>query len=492
MFPAFKQTDREIRLSHKILYGIGEIPITVAMVLVGLFLLFFYNSVMKLPGTLVGIAGTTGLLLDAVIDPYIGYRSDHSRSRWGRRHGYMLVGGPAMGICLWLLLNPPQHWGTVPLFLWLLGATLLFRFAGALYRIPYLSMGAELSSNYQERTTIVSIRSFFGLCGTMTAAGLSFAFFLPGRFSSVDHTLNYADFEKLGLAFGALMVLTSLVATLGTPVPVFQNSADLPASRRMSFWVSVREALRNASFRHLWLSFTLFFLAVVLNAAVAIHYFTWYAGIDDNRILGIVQVGFYLGALAGVLLWLGISRYAEKKALCLWAFVGTALLMFAASFLIGEGRLFGTGNARPLILGHVIGGMVASAFWVLPPSMLADVADEDELYTGCRREGVFFGMLNFGEKVAAGVSFLVGGILLDYFVGLGPGTTPDVTASQRIGLVYGLLPGVLLLGAALLLSRYALNRQAVIRIQSELRERRRSPRTESSDLTETVLNQKPM
>src|ERR1700682_255092 len=86
-------------ISTKLLYGVGEIPITVTMVLFGLFALFFYNSVMGLPAPLVGIGIACGLVLDAVVDPYIGYRSDRAVHRMGRRHSFMLVGALGMGPC---------------------------------------------------------------------------------------------------------------------------------------------------------------------------------------------------------------------------------------------------------------------------------------------------------------------------------------------------------------------------------------------------------
>ena len=175
-----------LTVTAKLFYGIWEIPITVAMTLFGLFIVFFYGSVMRLPGTLVGIGCAAGLLFDALIDPYIGYRSDRFRSALGRRHPFMLAGAATMGMAFWLLLSPPQHLETPALFLWLLVTIMVFRFASALYRIPYLSLGADLVSDYHERTKIVGIRSVFGLAGTLAAATLSFALFFPVTQAGVD------------------------------------------------------------------------------------------------------------------------------------------------------------------------------------------------------------------------------------------------------------------------------------------------------------------
>ena len=109
----------------------GEIPITATMGLFGIYVLFFYNSVMRLDGTLAGIGVTAGLIVDAVLDPYIGFRSDASRFRLGRRQAFMLFGCLGMGPFFWALLSPPQGLSTPQLFCWLLISSLGFRFCFA-------------------------------------------------------------------------------------------------------------------------------------------------------------------------------------------------------------------------------------------------------------------------------------------------------------------------------------------------------------------------
>lgn len=448
-------------------YGIGEITVTVSMVLFGLFVLFFYTSVMRLPATLAGIGAAAGLLWDAIIDPYVGYRSDRQQGRFGRRHGYMFAGAVFAGVTFWLLLSPPRGLGTAGLFAWLLVTTLLFRSAGALYRIPYLGLGAELSPDYHQRTLIVGIRSFFGLCGTLAAAGLSFLLFFPGTTLGVDTRLDYAGYPRLGLAFGLAMTVAGLVATAGT-FAHRHDPAEAPRAGNPAFGEGFRSAWRNGAFRSVWLALTLFFFAVVLNAAVAIHYFTWYVRIGDSGVLGRVQSCFYLGALAGIVPWVRIARRSEKRRLCMVALTATAVLMSLATALLGEGRLFGTGNPLPLLLGNLLAGAFAAALWVLPGSMLADIADQDQLETGQRREGLFFGLLNFGEKVAAGLGLLAAGVLLDAFVGFVPGAEQDAAAVARIGLLYGVLPAVILAGATVAIAGYRLDQRAVLAIQERL------------------------
>lgn len=461
--------------SAKLYYGVGEIPITVTMVMFGLFALFFYNSVMGLPAALVGIGISAGLVVDAVLDPYVGYRSDRSVSSFGRRHAFMLPGALLMGPCFAFLFSPPQGMSKTFLFLWLLFGSIVFRAASAVYRIPYLSFGAELSHDYVERTTVISIRSLFGLAGTLAAATLSFLLFFPTTSDGVCSKLNYSSYPKLGLVFGAVMTLTGLIACFGT---LKQRGAEpggriSPSARDFfkGFWL----AMRNRAFRSTWLSFVLFFLAVVLNAVVAVNYFTWYARINNNQTLSTIQASFYIGALFGVAGWLWLARYGEKHKMYLAATLGMGALLGLAFLVIGEGRLFGTGQVVPLLAGHVMGGLLASAVWVLPASMLADVADSDELTSGERREGIYFGILSFGEKIASGGALLLAGLLLNFFVHLAPSaSTQTPQAVERIGLLYGPLPGVLLIAAALLIVPYGLDRRAVQSVQEQLMERRRA------------------
>ncbi len=129
---------RPLALSAKVLYGIGEMPITVLMVLSGYFILFFYNSVLGLPPILVGIGLFATLALDAITDPLIGHLSDHLHAiASGASHAFMLPGALGMGPCFFLLFSPPRSLGHTGLFVWAAGYTMIapLRATSAIYRI---------------------------------------------------------------------------------------------------------------------------------------------------------------------------------------------------------------------------------------------------------------------------------------------------------------------------------------------------------------------
>jgi GPH family glycoside/pentoside/hexuronide:cation symporter len=422
----------------------------------GLFVLFFYASVLHVPPALVGLGAAIGLIWDAVIDPYIGYRSDVSRHPLGRRHAYMLAGVASMGLSFWLLLSPPDGLGVAALFGWLVATTLLFRTTSAIYRVPYLSLGAEMSDDPQGRTTIAAYRSAFGLIGTLGAATLSFVLFFPPA-GDADPKLRADGYSSMGVMWGAVMTVTGLLGVIGT-WGYRTGARDGAAVRRagIPYRRAFVDALSQRSFRRLWIALVLFFMAVVLNAAVALHFYTWYVGISDSAALSRVQLFFYGGALAGVPAWALLARRYDKDVLMAAGLAMMAALLAAAPIVFGAGRLFAEASFAALCAGHALTGVFAAVAWVLPGAMLAECVDQDQVSSGVRREGIFFGLLNFGEKVAAGVAVLLAGAALQLYAKLAPGVAQAPETIARIGVVFAWLPALLLVIAAAAVSSYRL------------------------------------
>ncbi len=457
----------------KAVYGAGQIPGAMKTVLFGLFSLYFYTTVLGLSGTLVGIASAVGLVWDAVIDPVIGAISDKTRSSLGRRHLFMLAGSVGMGPSFWMFFSPPEGLSPAALFAWLLGANFLLRTTMSIFCIPYYALGSEMSQDYDERTSVTGIRGALGLFGTMATAVLSFVVFFPSSSMPGDPKLNAEGYRLMGAACGAVMTLLSLLATLGT-LSFRRTGASEEAGpgirdRLANFWAGLGSALRSGSFRIVLGCYSLFFLGVVVNGTLAVHFLTYYVRITESREVSAFQLAFYVGALAGVAVWLQVSRTVEKHRLLFAGTLGTAAVMGCAFFLVGEGRPFGAANLPPLLVGHALAGFFASIIWMIPTSMLADVVDEDALSTGGRREGTFFGLFHFGEQIAAGVAILLTGLLVDRFAGLVPGQAAQSAGTVlRIGMLYSLLPAGLLALASLPVLGYSLDRRRVASIQKVL------------------------
>ena len=208
----------------KIMYGVGEIANSIKVVTLGLYGLFFATAVMGLPGTWVGVVGLFAMVWDAVIDPYIGYRTDGVGAT-SRRYRSMLIGALTMGVGFWAFFSPPRNLSTVALFAWLLAASFVVRTATSMYSIPYSAIGVNLSQDYHERTSITAIRGIASTLGTLLTASLSFVLFFPDKVPGADPKLNPAGYASMGLAFGLVMSVVALIAMLGT-LPLLNRQAE--------------------------------------------------------------------------------------------------------------------------------------------------------------------------------------------------------------------------------------------------------------------------
>lgn len=451
---------RGLALSTRLLYSVGELGNTLKTYAFGLFLIFFYNSVLGVPGTLVGLATAVGLVWDAVIDPFIGQLSDRAQTRFGRRHLFMTIGAICMGVSFIAIFTPPAGLSTELLVVWLFVTSLLLRTSNSLFIVPYHALGAELSADYSERAVVTGTRAAFALGGTLLAAGMSFALFFPQRADGLDPKFNPEGYLTMALTFGLIMTAVGLIATFAT------RGVEQPAAAPRRTFVSMLEALRNRSFLILAVSVAIFFLASVINATLAINFLTHYARLTTSGAMSLFQLAFYIGALAGVGIWAAAARRIDKHHLYIGATLATAGVMVAAYLLVGEGRLFGLGNLPALAGGNLLAGFFASALWAIPASMVADIVDQDELSSGMRREGLFFGVFSFAQQMAASLAVLATGFLLDTFAGLLPGQAEQSPLTMdRIGLLFGPLPAVLLVLAALLMLGYRLDRAQVALVQ---------------------------
>ena len=467
------QGPRPISLWIKLAYGIGEVANSLRMTIFGLFAVFFYTTVMGVPGTLVGLATGIGLVWDALIDPVIGYASDRSRSRVGRRHGFMLVGGVTMGLAFWLLFSPPTGLSTLMLVGWFLAANLLVRLSSSAFGVPYQALGAEMCSDYDERTLLTGIRGACALAGSLLGAGLVFPIFFPPNGFGAEARLSASPYSTMALAFGVVLSLTALIATVATfgrGTVRHGDPVEVPGQIAFSKLGSASlNTLRYRSFRALFFSSALIFLALVISNVIAIHFFTLFAGVTESAYLGYLQVALYGGSVLGVPVWIMVSRRVQKHRLYQGMAVSMSAVMLAAFVLVGDGRFFGTGDVRPLLIGQLLAGILSSGFLILPASMVADIVDEDQLRNGSRSEGLFFGIFSLGQQFATGLSVVAIGVLVDHFAGLVPGQAAQAPVTiERVGMLFTLLPAALMLAGAVLMRDYALDRSAVAAIQSAL------------------------
>jgi Na+/melibiose symporter-like transporter len=237
----------------------------------------------------------------------------------------------------------------------------------------------------------------------------------------------------------------------------------------MTFQRTVLATFRNHSFRVLVLCTSLSVMAAAINLTLAMHFLTYHARINPGQGFTLYFAAFYAAALAGVFVWVRAGRWMEKHYLYAAATLITGIVMSGGYWLVGEGRLFGTGNAWALVIGNGLGGFFGIAAGVIAPSMMADITAEDELRAGYRRDGIFFGVYSFGQQISTGLAIIIAGVLVDRFAGLVPGqTVQSVQTGERLAMTFSLLPAALLVAAAVIALRYLQPRQHLHYAHDEL------------------------
>jgi Na+/melibiose symporter-like transporter len=469
----------ELRRSHKIAFGIGQLAEGVKNSSFELFLFFYYNQVLGLAGTLAGAAVAVALVFDAITDPMAGSLSDSLHSRWGRRHPFMYASAVPLAIFFYFVFNPPAGLGQEGLFAWLCAFTILTRAAMTLYHVPHLALGAELSDDYQERTNIVAYRVFFGLTGVMLASVGGLLVFLPRTPDYPLGQLNPAGYSPLSITFAVLMVVTIFWSAIGTHsrIPYLARPPQRPPPFSFArMFGEMREALSIASFRALFAGLVIFFVMRGIQMTLGLHVSTHFWVLGSAQIALLTGVGG-VGVLLGIPVFTRMSRRLDKKPTFLLGVVWFS--GFHILPIVMKLWLWFPAPESPAYLGALaVCGFLASfgaaAGLVTAGSMLADIADQHELENGRRQEVIFFGAQSFSAKAASGLGHLIAGVAIDLIhfpLKAQPGTVPPQTV-RELAIIYG--PGILVLAviSVAFLARYRITRESHAAVATSLARRR--------------------
>ncbi len=427
----------------KVFYGIADLGISMLTASIQFFLLFFYTDIAGIDPALAGTALLVGKLTwDALNDPFFGYLSDRTRSRWGRRKPYMLLGALPFGLSIWLLFSLPPGLVGVKAFLAVLGSFLLADTFQTVVSVPYYALSAELTRDYDERTSLISVRMIFTVLGYILGAALTTA--VAGIFIDLGWTKN-AAYSGMGAVFGAVAVITLLVTTFGvkeTPNPDLQP-AKMPALSQ------IKHVLRNRPFVQYMIMSTIISISFTLLTSLLPYYLTYHLKMADQ----ISFVMFVMLATIGVFLlpW----RYAAKKMSKGPAYaLGLAIACVAIL-----GAFFLPPEPTPLIYAVAfVAGLGFSAQYVFPWSMIPDVIEVDQARTGERHEGIYFGVNSFLGKLTGALGIAASGWALKLY-GYVPNVAQTPHALFGIRFFFAVVPVIAFAVALPLLIWYPINRK---------------------------------
>jgi Na+/melibiose symporter-like transporter len=415
---------RKISLRTKLGFASGSIE-EAMVTAAGAATMIYYNQVLGVSAALCGTAFLIAAIVDAISDPLVGALSDSFRSRWGRRHPLMLFSALPVALAFYVLYQPPAGLSEHGLFLWLAGAMVAMGIAKDFYALPHFAMGAELTDDYHERSSIYAWNSIVGALAGITIGVVIFALIFPSS-PAFDNGMLAPDRYRVLAAFGAVVCFAAIIlCTLSTAdqIPHLHGQHDPAEPVRRGYaagfretWQNIRGLVVNPSYLSICLCW--FVLAVSGGVLGVLGTYGMLYGFQfSTEQLAVRQFVTLPGLLLCVPLTAFLTRRLDKKYTVIWTIVVSCLLIGLPHTL----KLFDLfpANGSALSLPMFFGAW-ALAYIALPivpiviNSQMVDVADEHELKTGNRAEGLIFSVRLFAIKASNGLGTMIAGFGLEY------------------------------------------------------------------------------
>jgi GPH family glycoside/pentoside/hexuronide:cation symporter len=446
----------KLGLFTQIAYGIGDFGPSMAGNAVLVFFMFFMTTVASLPADLAGLILFVGNAWSALSTLVVGQFSDRLQTRWGRRHIWMLLSSPIIGISFVLMwwVPPASDWFR---FVYYLALLLIFETAANVYLIPYGALLTDQSEDPNDHIRLNGLRFAFSLAGCMGALVIM-------RAIAQWELRPTQQLWDLGLVGACLTVVSIAFCCWGT-----QERECTQPPNDTSRWQEFKSLFQNRPLLFLVGIHALAWLAVQITPAI-VPYFVIHcmnlSSTETTQVIVIIQ-GM---ALMGMFIWEPLSRRLGKRVV---HWLGCSIWIVANVNLLW----LEPGQINQMYLFSATAGLGMATSYLIPPSMLPEVADWDELHTGKRREGLFWSLLLFLQKLTLAMGlFLVGQLLAQFgFAESVPGpveVAQPESALIAIRYIVVFLPVLSLTGSLILTFLYPINRHTYENTLFELEQKR--------------------
>lgn len=467
------ETPPEDRVSipQKLIYGLGAFVNNLLAAAIGSMSIVL-NLGLGMNPALVGLLGALPRLFDAFTDPLVGYLSDQTNSRWGRRRPYIFVGAIAVGVAFALLWQLPPGKSEMYYFWFFLVGSLLFYLAYTIYATPWVALGYELTPDYHERTRVMAVQNFMGQLAYLIS---------PWFLWIMQNELLFDDMAS-GASYLAI-VIGAVVISIGVLPAIFlkerfQDVAvkELTASFRRStinFFKGFAMALKFSPFLKLCLATFLVFNGFMLVASFQSYVIIYYVFSGDKS-LGSQYAGWAgtVSAIATFCVIFFVSWLSTKigKRRAFFVSTGVSILGYALKWFCYSPHYPLLLLLPAPLLAFGLGGL-----FTLMGSMIADVCDLDELESHERREGMFGSIYWWVVKLGMAAALALGGVLLN-----ATGFDVELGGDQAAGTIYMMRlfdVGIPLVGSAIaiwIIATYPITEQKAHEVRLELERRRGS------------------
>jgi GPH family glycoside/pentoside/hexuronide:cation symporter len=407
---------------------------------IAIHLTIFYSDVILVPLGLIALVKALARALDALTDPVMGWLTDSTRTRWGRRRPWILFGAPAAALAFYLMFTPPEDISGANATAWFAATYICYYLFHTVYIIPHNGLGPELTLDYNERSMLFGIREAFVVLGTLAAA-VAPPLFIQAMGGARE---GYSGFAAL-----LAVLLAALYVNL---VLQIRERPDFGARAPNPLVPGLRRVFRNKAFRIL----LIVYLTGAITGAIPglmMPYFTKYVLQPENpdAWLAIFLAAYFGSGFLVLPIWIWLARRFEKKPVWLASFV-PGITGSTALFFMGPGDIW------PTFFVLIWAGAAFGAGLFLGPAMQADVIDYDELYTGKRREAQYGALWSIMQKFVVIPSMSVPLAILAS-VGYLPNVPQTETVQFTISAIFGLGPATTASIALILGFMYPISRR---------------------------------
>ncbi len=421
----------------KLLYGVGDIGNAMVNSAIQFFLLLFYTDAALVAPAVASSALLIGKIWDAVNDPLVGYLSDRTRSRFGKRRVYMIFGALPMAVVVFLIWRMPRGLGPAAAFAWIALSFILYDTVNTLTSVPYYALTAELTQDYDERASLTTFRMLLGVPAYLVGAAATPA--IAGLFASLQ-----TGYGWVGVLYGVIAAVVLWISAAGIREPPEAKTEQSPTPPLRSFLAT----FQNRAFVRLIVAYLIANLGFALVQTLLAYFLTYQMRMADQVpvVMGLLLVSIF----AFLFPWRMLAqRWNKGPAYALGLGIGG--LTVATTFFLPH-------NPTPLIyLVAIVAGIGFSANWVFPWAMVPDVVEFDPLQAGEQRGGVYYGVWGFASKLTAALGIALSGWVLQLY-GYQPNVEQSAHTLLGIRLFFGPVPAVVLAIALPLLVWYPITR----------------------------------
>ena len=454
-----------------------------------------FNMELKMPPTYVAIILMSLRLWDGILDPIMGWISDNTRTKWGRRRPFIFVGAIIAGLLYPLIWWFPTDFSQLQIMFWVIGFGILFYTFFTIWGIPYQSLLMEMTPNYYERTRVAEVRSYFQTVAGFVNGWIWWLSMLPVFWivkDGVEVASPINGMRYISMIIGGLIIVLGILPAIFLKERYYESDV-VQNQKKILFISGLKETFSNKPFIILSLLTVFFLMGQAIFDGYGRYVGTYYVlGGDWNegaKFAGYGTIVYTVFSLMFIPIFRKLSEKIGKKKVLMIS-IGLAIISYATTwwtFVPGElwvpletpyGFFGYTISAMPgkpflMLLNTVFIGAGYAGLWLMLPSMQVDIVDYDELKNGERREGSFASIYSWVLKLSFVIGFLISGPLLEitgFDANIGNIQPDYVYTNMRIGFL--VIPLVALTIAFILLQSFPITAKKAKEIRRQLEERR--------------------